>query len=208
MPEPVTLRVERGIARLALSRPPRNVMTTEVFEELARLARDVLPGLDVRGMVLQGNGRHFSSGADIEEIRGMLAARDGEEGAGFLQGNVETLLALERLPYPVVAAVRGCCFGVGLELALACRWRVASPRAVFAMPEVSYGLMPGCGGTVRLREIAGTGRAVELILTARLFGAGEALQLGVVDLLDEDPGRAAETIIGKLGTPDRPREKA
>jgi enoyl-CoA hydratase/carnithine racemase len=208
MPEPVTLRVERGVARLALDRPPRNVMTTEVFGEMARLVRDVLPGLDVRGMVVQGSGRHFSSGADIDEIQGKMTALDGKEGTGFLQGNVETLLALERLPCPVVAAVRGCCFGVGLELALACRWRVASPRAVFAMPEVSYGLMPGCGGTVRLREIAGTGRAVELILTGRLFGAGEALELGIVDLLDESPGKAAEEIIEKLGLPSRPREKA
>jgi enoyl-CoA hydratase/carnithine racemase len=208
MPEPVTLNVENGVARLALNRPPRNVMTAEVFGEISRLVGDVLPGLDVRGMVVKGSGRHFSSGADIEEIRGKLTALDGKEETDFLQGNVETLLALERLPYPVVAAVRGCCFGVGLELALACRWRVASPRAVFAMPEVSYGLIPGCGGTVRLREIAGTGRAVELILTGRLFGAGEALELGVVDLLDEDPAKAAENVIEKLGSGILPRVKA
>ena len=80
-----------------------------------------------------------------------------------------------------MAAVGGCCLGSGLELALACRWRVAAANAVFALPETSFDLMPGCGGTVRLPLLVGRGRAVELLLSGRFVDAAEAREIGLVD---------------------------
>ncbi len=82
-----------------------------------------------------------------------------------------------------MAAVGGCCLGSGLELALACRWRIAAANAVFALPETSFDLMPGCGGTVRLPSLVGRGRAVDLVLSGRFVDAGEAREIGLVDAI-------------------------
>ena len=152
------LSVAGPVAYLTLDAPPRNAIDRAFFRQLATLSRDELPHLPVRGLVVHGEGRHFSSGADIAD-----------------------LAALEALPYPVVAAVRGCCLGVGMELALACHYRVAAERAVFALPEATFGLLPGCGGTVRLTELTGPATAMELILTGRTILADEARELGLVD---------------------------
>jgi len=85
----------------------------------------------------------------------------------------------------VVAAISGCCLGAGLELALACHYRVSAPSAVFSLPEATFGLMPGCGGTVRLPALVGVGRAIELSLSGRTIGADEALACGLVDMVVE-----------------------
>jgi enoyl-CoA hydratase len=198
---PVDLNVAGGIARLTLNAPPGNELSVDFFRELSRLARQILPRLDVQGMIIRGAGRHFSSGADLAGLRSMMAGREEEAPDRFLAHNVESLLAIENMPYPVVAAVRGCCLGVGLELALACRFRVAQRRAVFAMPEVGFGLMPGCGGILRLAELTGRARAVELILSGRMVGAEEARDMGLVDMVTSrsELESTAEGIIRKLG---------
>jgi enoyl-CoA hydratase/carnithine racemase len=179
------LRVEDHLAWLVLDSPPRNETSHGFFQTLRRLAREVLPGLDVLGLIVHGRGRHFSSGADVVELRRLLLSSGPGRVPDFLAENVDTLLAMERLPFPVVAAVHGACYGSGLELALCCHYRVATPRAVFSLPEVSFGLMPGCGGSVRLPRLVGRARALELILSGRSLLADEARALGLVDLLAE-----------------------
>jgi enoyl-CoA hydratase/carnithine racemase len=182
MPEPsLVLRQEAGVAHLVLNAPPRNEMDSAFFGELARLRADVFPGLRVRGMVVHGAGRHFSSGAKVEELEAMLQETDAASDAPFLVENVKNFLALESLPFPVVAAIGGCCFGAGMELALACHYRIAAPRATFALPEAGFGLMPGCGGTVRLTRLVGRGKAVEMVLGGQTMLADEALCVGLVD---------------------------
>ena len=181
MPDaPLRWRESRGIAYLTVCAPPRNEMTLAFFRALAGLRRDVFPRLSARGLIVHGEGRHFSSGADLAELREILAARPDEAEALLLENHV-SFQALESLPFPVVAAVGGCCLGAGLELALACHARIAAPRAVFALPEVSFGLMPGCGGTVRLPRRIGAPKAVELILSGRTLLADEAASIGLVD---------------------------
>ena len=173
-------RESEGIAILTVCAPPRNEMTLAFFRALADLRREVFPRLAVRGVVVHGEGRHFSSGADLAELRAILAARS-DEAEALLRDNHLSFQALESLPFPVVAAIGGCCLGAGLELALACHARIAAPRAVFALPEVSFGLMPGCGGTVRLPRLVGPSKAAELILSGRTFLADEAREIGLVD---------------------------
>lgn len=167
------------IAHLVLDRPPDNRMDAAFFEELAEWCIVRLPRLDTRGLVVRGAGRHFSAGADLDGLRRRAA------GAGSLlpelARNTEALLALEALPYPVVAAISGCCLGSGLELALACHARVASVNALLSLPEVEHGVLPGCGGTVRLAERLGPQRAARLILSATRLSAEEARGLGIVD---------------------------
>lgn len=166
------------VAELLLDRPPDNRMDAAFFDALAEICLLHLPGLDAAGLVVRGVGRHFSSGADLGELRG----RAGQPGlAAELERNSRAFAALEALPYPVVAAIGGACLGSGLELALACRRRVAAENAVLALPEAEHGLLPGCGGTVRLARRLGAAPAARLIFGATRLGAEEARALGLVD---------------------------
>lgn len=179
---PLDLRVAGGVAYLTLNGPPKNEMDSVFFGRLADFRRRELATLDVSGLVIQGAGRHFSSGADLPEIEA-LAASGEDQVEALLEDNIESFLALSRFPSPVVAVIRGACLGAGMELALACHYRVAETNAIFALPEVTYGIMPGCGGTIRLPERVGTAKAVELILSGRTVSAEEALAIGLVDRL-------------------------
>ena len=181
-PARLALEREGEIARLVLDAPPRNEMDHGFFRDFAALVA-TLPGLPVRGLVVHGAGRHFSSGADVDALKADVAGARQERAAAALLEATAGFQTLHDLPYPTVAAVGGCCLGSGLELALACRWRVAAANAVFALPETTFGLMPGCGGTVRLPALVGRGRAVELLLSGRIVDAAEALAIGLVDAL-------------------------
>ncbi len=176
-----TLQADGPIALLVLDAPPGNPTDQAFFERFAMLVRDVLPSLDTQGLVIRGRGRHFSAGADVDELRARVAGGPIAAVRQELAAHAASLAALECLPYPVVAAIDGCCLGSGLELALACRARVATDRALFGLPEVTFGLMPGCGGTVRLPERVGVGTALDMALTGRFVDAAEALALGLAD---------------------------
>ncbi len=176
-------RESNGIGHLVLNAPPRNEMDVDFFKQFSKLRKEVLPGLDVRGMIVYGSGRHFSSGANVDELKAMMSGENGSPDTKFLRDNVENFVFLENLPFPVVASINGCCFGIGLELALACHYRLAARRAVFSLPEITFDLMPGCGGTVRLPRLIGRGKAIEMVLTGRTFLADEARAIGLVDLV-------------------------
>lgn len=176
------LRLERDgqVATLLLDDPPRNEMNAAFFGALARQVTRLSGGPAPSGMVLRGVGRHFSSGADLEELGRRLAVESDPRVSRFLADNLRTFQTLAGLPFGTVGAVGGCCLGSGFELALACGQRLASDNAVFALPEVQYGLMPGCGGTVRLARLVGRARAIRLILSGRSIMASEAHSLGLV----------------------------
>ena len=176
----IRLEVRKRIARVTLDGPPRNEMGIAFFESLAAFTETELKNLDVHGLILEGRGRHFSSGANVPEIETLGAESDGRV-ASLLTDNIRSFLTISNLPYPTAAVVRGCCLGAGMELALACRFRVAEPNAVFALPEVTWGIMPGCGGTVRLPRLVGRAVAAELILSGRSVLADEAVDLGIAD---------------------------
>ena len=194
------LRLERQgeLATLLLSDPPRNEMNATFFRQLARSVIQVRATPAPSGLVVRGAGRHFSSGADLEELGRRLAVEPDLEVGRFLADNIRTFQSLAGLPFPTVAAVGGCCLGSGLELALACRQRLAADNAVFSLPEAQYGLMPGCGGTVRLARLLGRGRAIKLILSGRNIMAPEALELGLVSavLPRRELPAAAEALVG------------
>jgi len=201
---PLRLEQEGDLAVLFLCAPPRNLMDGPFFEALTGLVRDVLPDLPVAGLVVRGSGRHFSAGADVAALKA-LADRDDGDAPRVLRENAAAFTGLERLPYPTVAAVDGACLGSGLELALACTWRLSTPSALYAAPEASFGLVPGCGGTVRLPERIGVGPALDLILTSRYVDAEEALRLGIVDgvVPREDLGPAAARLVRRLALQGR-----
>jgi enoyl-CoA hydratase/carnithine racemase len=175
----IELETKDDVAIVTLNGPPKNEMGIEFFTSLSHFAK-TLTALDIRGMIIQGAGRHFSSGADVPEIE-KLGANSTTEVAALLESNIESFLTLSRLHYPVVALVRGCCLGAGFELALACHYRVAEQNAVFSLPEAALGIMPGCGGTIRLPSLIGKANAAEIILSGRLILADEAGELGIAD---------------------------
>ncbi|HMD67334.1 MAG TPA: enoyl-CoA hydratase/isomerase family protein [Chitinivibrionales bacterium] len=197
---PITLHRSGPVAFLVLSAPPKNEMGAAFFGELSRIV-PALAQLPVKGMIVRGAGRHFSSGANLSELRAMLGRSSGGEGMRTLIDNSESLSVIASLPFPSVAAIRGCCLGSGLELALACRYRIAERNAVLGLPEASFGLMPGCGGTVRLTRLVGYGKAMEMILTGASMLASDAQALGIVDAVVDksELEETAKRFVERLG---------
>ena len=134
-------------------------------------------------LVIGGNERFFSAGADLGEILRL----DGPSAYEFSKMGQALMGAIEGFPAPVYAAVSGYCMGGGLDLALACHHRVARPHAVFGHRGAALGLITGWGGTQRLPRLVGKGRALEILVAAEKIGAPEALQMGLIDAIADDP---------------------
>jgi enoyl-CoA hydratase len=170
----------RGDVALAtFTRPPRNLMSMAAMGELERLATDVAADSSCAVLVLTGGiDGYFVAHADLDDLAriGRGEPVEGDPGSWH-----RTLALLESMPQPVVAAIDGQAWGGGCELGLACTLRLASDRAHFGQPEVSVGIIPGAGGTQRLPRLVGAGRAAELVLSARILDAAEALRIGLVE---------------------------
>jgi enoyl-CoA hydratase/carnithine racemase len=147
-----------------------------------------------RPLIIRGNARFFSVGADLTEI----AALTGAEGYEFARAGQELMAAIEGFPAPVYAAVEGHCMGGGLDLALACHLRIASPAAVFGHRGAALGLMTGWGGTQRLSRVVGKAKALELFLAAERVTGAQALEIGLVDAMADDAVREAKRRAGNL----------
>lgn len=132
-----------------------------------------------RPLVIAGNNKFFSAGAELEEI----AALDGPIAYEFSKKGQALMTAIETFPAPVYAAIVGYCMGGGLDLALACRYRIAAPHAIFGHRGAALGLITGWGGTQRLPRLIGKGRALELFVAAEKVHAARALQIGLVDAI-------------------------
>lgn len=167
------------VAVWTLNRPQQlNALNGALIAELGEKVGAVQQRDDVRCVILTGSGeKAFVAGADIKEFSDF----DGVQGRALAERGQRTLfdaIALSKTPF--IAAIGGFALGGGLELALACHIRVASDTARMGLPEVTLGLIPGYGGTQRLARIIGTGRAMEMILSARMVKADEALNMGLL----------------------------
>ena len=134
-------------------------------------------------LIIAGNERFFSAGADLLEIQSL----SGPAACEFAKTGQRLMRAIEQFPAPVYAAIEGYCMGGGLDLALGCRWRIAGPAAVFGHRGAALGLMTGWGGTQRLPRIVGAARALELFASAEKIDAAQALEIGLVHALVDDP---------------------
>ncbi len=177
--ESLDVRREDAIAVLTVNRPEKlNALNDATIGELEQAFRSLAEDDDVRGVLVTGAGeKAFVAGADIRE----LAAMDSLGGVRTSRKGQDVFRFVERMGKPVVAAVNGFALGGGLEFALACHLRVASESARFGLPEVSLGIIPGYGGTVRLPRLIGRGRALEMILTAEMIDAERAHAIGLVN---------------------------
>lgn len=179
------LQLELGgaIAVVTLDRPDAlNALNETLLTQLSA-AFDTVPQSGARALVITGGGtKAFCAGADVKELAGrdMAAQRAGVE---FGQS---VFAKLDRLHIPSIAVIHGFAFGGGLELAMACTFRVATPSARMGLPEIRLGLIPGYGGTQRLPRLIGPARATEMILSGRIVDAGEAERIGLVNLIAEE----------------------
>ena len=149
-----------------------------------------------RSLIIAGNDKLFSAGAELEEI----AALNGPAAYEFSKKGQALMAAIENFPTPVYAAISGYCMGGGLDLALSCRHRIASPHAIFGHRGAALGLITGWGGTQRLPRLIGKARALELFVTAEKVHAARAFQIGLVDEVAEDPVAEAKTaLINRFG---------
>ena len=171
-----------GVSLLRLtSRDGTNRLTRNCVLALTRALRDL--GLAPQPLVITGNERFFSAGADLNEI----AALDGPSAFEFSKMGQELMNAVEAFPAPVYAAIRGYCMGGGLDLALACHMRIAHPHATFGHRGAALGLITGWGGTQRLPRLIGKSRALKMFVAAEKLTAPQALEIGLVSKVAADP---------------------
>lgn len=168
-----------GVLTVTINRPDKlNSLNLDTLLALDACLETAVRDADVRGLIVTGSGtRAFIAGADIAEFK-QLAPADAE--AFSLRGQ-RVLARLETSAKPVIAAVNGFALGGGCEVAMACHVRIASENARFGQPEVNLGISPGYGGTQRLVQLVGKGKAMELMLTGDHIGAAEALRIGLVN---------------------------
>lgn len=191
--------IENGeITTITINRPDKlNALNKETIQELHDAFKNADASGEVRVIILTGSGtKAFVAGADISEF----AHFSVEEGSKLAaEGQKQLFDFVENLQTPVIAAVNGYALGGGLELAMACHIRIASDNAKMGLPEVTLGVIPGYGGTQRLPQLVGKGRAMEMIMTAQMADAENALKYGLVnhvvpqpELLDFAKGLAAK----------------
>lgn len=177
--ENINYIVENGIATIAINRPKAlNALNLATLTELKDVVEKIAVDKAIQVVIITGAGeKSFVAGADIVE----MSTKNAVEGRVWGQVGQNIFTEIENLPQPVIAAVNGFALGGGCELACACDIRYASENAKFGQPEVGLGITPGFGGTQRLTRVVGRGHAKELIYTANIIDAQEALRIGLVN---------------------------
>ena len=167
---------DNGVATIKLNRPKAyNALCKAVNHELEHVLRNVAGDMSVRVLILTGGEKVFAAGADITEM--MNATPLDAEKVATQAHNINDILS--SFPLPVIAAVNGMALGGGLELALACDFRIVGQKAMLGLPEVGLGILPGAGGTQRLAKLVGVGRAKEIIMLGRNIKGVEAYEMGL-----------------------------
>jgi len=186
----VRLEVEDGVGTIRLDRPPMNAINEDLTRDLHDAAIEAGRREDVGAVVLYGGEKVFAAGADVK----MMADMDSQQVRPMIQSLQEVLSAVEDIPKVTIAALTGYALGGGCELAMCADLRFSARDAKLGQPEILLGIIPGAGGTQRLPRLVGMGRAKEIIFSGRQVKAEEALAIGLVDRLCDDPyAEAVET---------------
>jgi enoyl-CoA hydratase len=180
----ITSALEGGILYVTVNREDKmNVLNRATLEEIRAVMQEVYDEEEIKGAIITGAGdKAFIAGADINEI----AELNEVNGRKFSEIGQEVFNMIETCDKPVIAAINGYALGGGCELAMACHLRVATKNAKFGLPEVKLGLLPGFGGTQRLPQLVGKGKALEMMMTADMISAQDAKECGLINHLVED----------------------
>ena len=190
MYQTLVTELHEGILTITINRPEKlNALNSLVLQELDKVLDQMESHREIKAAIITGSGiKSFVAGADISEFSGLSS----QHAAALALRGQELFFRIERNAKPIVAAVNGFALGGGCELAMACHFRMASYNAKFGQPEVNLGIMPGYGGTQRMVQLVGKGRAMELVLSGNMIDAEEAHRIGLVnhlypveDLLDK-----------------------
>jgi len=171
--------IENNVLTITINRPEKlNALNKNVFTDLDQALNDIEKNPEIRSAIITGAGlKAFVAGADISEFSDLTK----DQAMVMAQTGQDIFLRIERCSKPIIAAVNGFALGGGCELSMACHFRVASENAKFGQPEVNLGLIPGYGGTQRLVQLIGKGRALELLMSGNMIDAHEAKQFGLVN---------------------------
>ena len=171
--------LENNVLTITINRPEKlNALSKDVFTDLENVIKEVEENPGIRSTIITGSGsKAFVAGADIGEFAEMTK----EQAMALAKRGQDIFLRIESCNKPIIAAVNGFALGGGCELSMACHFRIASDNAKFGQPEVNLGLIPGYGGTQRLVQLIGKGRAIELLITGNMIDAQAALQYGLVN---------------------------
>jgi enoyl-CoA hydratase len=180
MYQTIQTALENGTMVITVNRPDKmNALNKDVIEELGKALEEIYANAEIKAAIITGAGeKAFVAGADITEFSEL-----GHDGGMALAAKGAKLVfdKIENSPKPIIAAVNGFSLGGGCELAMACHFRVASENAKFGQPEVNLGLIPGYGGTQRMTQLIGKGKAMELMMTGDMISADEAKAWGLVN---------------------------
>ncbi len=192
--------IENGICTITINRPDKlNALNAAVFTDLDRVVDELNADDEIKSAIITGAGvKAFVAGADITEFAGL----DKEHAMALAKRGQDVFFKIENSPKPIIAAVNGFALGGGCELAMACHFRIAADNAKFGQPEVNLGLIPGYGGTQRLTQLIGKGRAIELLIAGNMIDANTALQYGLVNYVvtQEELLDKAKTILDLVNT--------
>lgn len=166
------------VATITIERPPANALSSGVLKELSAVLDEVEDNSEVRVILIHGEGRFFSAGADIKEFTTIESGEDFSSLATYGQNLFERM---EKFPKPIIAAIHGAALGGGLELAMSCHFRLVAENAKLGLPELQLGLIPGFAGTQRLPRYVGTARAAEMLFTSDPITGLEAVQYGLAN---------------------------
>jgi enoyl-CoA hydratase len=195
----VGLEVEEGVGTIRLDRPPMNAINEDLTRDLLAAAQEAGRRDDVGAVVLYGGEKVFAAGADVK----MMAGMGPSEVRPMIHGLQETFNAVEDIPKVTIAAISGYALGGGCELAMCADLRFAAREAKVGQPEILLGIIPGAGGTQRLPRLVGPARAKDLIFSGRQVDAEEALRIGLVDRIAEDPYAEALEVAGGFASGPR-----
>ncbi len=199
----LSLEIEEQIATITIQSPPANALSTTLLKDLEAELDVVETNPSVKAIILKGEGRFFSAGADIKEFTSLQQASDYESLAKVGQNLFNRM---ERFPVPIIAAIHGASLGGGLELALACHIRIVTKTAKLGLPEITLGIIPGFAGTQRLPHLVGSPKAYEMILTGETIDGGEAARIGLANYAvnEEDVWKEAEKLAKKIAAKSKP----
>ncbi|MCK4259551.1 MAG: enoyl-CoA hydratase/isomerase family protein [Halanaerobiales bacterium] len=177
-----------NIGYLVINDPPANKTTALFLKELIFMVREYISQSKVKGIIITGKGRTYSSGADVDQLKEIVATQSKLDSNDNLVGypiwyleNRATFNYFNSLDIPVISAIKGMCIGSGMELALCSHIRICSKNSLMGLPESTFGFLPGVTGTLRVLELVGLGKALELVFNGEILSVEEAMEIGLVD---------------------------
>ncbi len=200
MHETINWKIKDQIGYLSFTSPPQNMMGPKFFFEFSTLINSIKSSSELKGLIIFGENRHFSSGTNIEQLFKLFTETNGGIPDSIKQ-NSRSFINISELHFPVVSAVTGVCLGSAFELALSSHFRIAASNAIFGLPESSFDILPGLGGIQNMYHNIGKAKTMELVLSGDLFSADEALKMGLIDFLahKKEIIPKAESLINSIG---------